>query len=88
MLSEERFDREETAADYHEVSFHDTVSSHNEDVRLIHSFCVVRMRKMRTDIHIAGVTTTQVWSKLVKRGFSVTRRITLVMKVLYYAVRY
>lgn len=37
-------------------------------------------------IHIAGVTTTQVWSKLVKRGLSVTRRITLVMKVLYLAV--
>lgn len=39
-----------------------------------------------TYIHIAGVTTTQVWSKLVKRGLSVTRRITLVMKVLYLAV--
>lgn len=42
---------------------------------------------MRTDIHIAGVTTTQVWSMSTKRGFSVTRRITLVMKVLYLAVR-
>lgn len=40
------------------------------------------MGKIMTDIHIAGTTTIQVWSMLVKRGFSVTRRITLVMKVL------
>ncbi len=43
MLLEERFDREETAADYHEVSFHDTVDSHNEDVRLVYLFWVVRI---------------------------------------------
>lgn len=87
MLPEERFDCEETAADNHEISFHDTAGSHNEDVRLVYSVLVVKMGKMRTDIHIAGVTTTQVWSKSVKRGFNVTRRITLVTKVLYPTVR-
>lgn len=35
MLPKERFDREETAADYHEVSFHDAVGSHDENVRLM-----------------------------------------------------
>lgn len=43
MLPEERFDREETAADDHEVSFHDTVGSHDEDVRLVYSFLVVNI---------------------------------------------
>lgn len=38
MLPEERFDREKTAADYYEVSFHDAVGSHNGDVRLVFSF--------------------------------------------------
>lgn len=42
MLPEERFDREETAADDHEVSFHNTVDSHNKHVRLVHSFWVVK----------------------------------------------
>lgn len=43
MLPEERFDREETAADDHEVSFNDTVGSHNEHVRSVYSFWVVEI---------------------------------------------
>lgn len=35
MLPEERFDSEETAADYHEVSFHNAVGSHDKDIRLM-----------------------------------------------------
>ena len=35
MLPEEGFDSEETAADYHEVSFYNAVGSHDKDIRLM-----------------------------------------------------
>lgn len=35
MVPEEGFDREETAADYHEVGFYNAVDSHDKDIRLM-----------------------------------------------------